>query len=283
MASSHNKDEKIIYVGDSRVPQKNHESVPRDYMAYPGKSEVFIPNFLLKEWMVASVFMVGFLVLILVDPAPLGEIADPTNAQFIPMPDWYFLFLYQMLKYPYLANKFVVFGTIVIPTIAFGALTLAPFLDTGKERRFYKRPISTGLMLLSIAAIIFLTNVSWMHYEEELEAKGLKPEKHATGGGKKKEEKMGVMAKDHPGFAVFKKATCVSCHGADMKGMSAAGIPALLGVGDKLDQAAIMNIIKNGSENKKMSAQYDSNINNGITPDEMNQLAEWLSKQKKTP
>lgn len=172
--------EKIVFVGDSRVRLRERNNIPQDYTAYPGKSEVFIPNFLLKEWMVASVFMVGFLVLVLVEPAPLGEIADPTNTNFIPMPDWYFLFLYQLLKYPYLSNQFVVLGTIVLPGLMFTALTIAPFLDRGPERRFYKRPIATSLMLVSIAAIVYLTNVSWVHYQHELEAKGVVAQKRTV-------------------------------------------------------------------------------------------------------
>lgn len=281
MASSHNKDEKVVFVGDSRVRQRDRNNIPQDYMSYPGKSEVFIPNFLLKEWMVASVFMVGFLVLILVEPAPLGDIADPTNTQFIPMPDWYFLFLYQLLKYPYLANKFVVLGTVVLPGLMFTALTIAPFLDKGPERRFYKRPVASGLMFLSIAAIVFLTNVSWVHYQHELEAKGLKEEKKVT---KKKDDKkaakLQIVGKDDPAFEIYKKSTCVACHGADLKGMGAA-IPALLGAGDKHDKAGIMSYIKNGSPNGAMAAQWDQNIASGLTADDLDKLAEWLAKQKK--
>ena len=55
--------------------------------------------------------------------------ADPTDSSYIPMPDWYFLFLYQLLKYSYASNEFIIFGTVIIPWLAFGALLLAPFLD----------------------------------------------------------------------------------------------------------------------------------------------------------
>lgn len=79
MAHGHKSDEKIVYVGDSRVIKKTQEQrlIPRDYSAYPGKSEAFIPNFLLKEWMVGVVVLVGMLVLVMSDPAPLGYPADP--------------------------------------------------------------------------------------------------------------------------------------------------------------------------------------------------------------
>ena len=66
MAHGHKSDEKVVFVGDSRVRKRAVpvSKVPPDYSAYPGKSEAFIPNFLLKEWMVGVVVLVGFLVTI---------------------------------------------------------------------------------------------------------------------------------------------------------------------------------------------------------------------------
>ncbi len=178
MAHGHNSNEKVVYVGDSRVKKSNISSIPPDYTSFPGKSEAFIPNFLLKEWMVGCVVLVGFLVWVIAEPAPLGYPADPTNAAFIPMPDWYFLFLYQFLKYPYVSQDYILLGTVGVPAILFGALLLAPFLDTGKERRFYRRPIASSLMGLTLIACVYLTVVSWDHYTHQLEINGQVPEHH---------------------------------------------------------------------------------------------------------
>ncbi|MBE1445939.1 MULTISPECIES: menaquinol-cytochrome c reductase cytochrome b/c subunit [unclassified Paenibacillus] len=292
MAHGHKSDEKIVYVGDSRVRAKSSSMSQPDYSAFPGKSEVFIPNFLLKEWMVGVVVLVGILVLVVSDPAPLGYPADPTNTQFIPMPDWYFLFMYQLLKYPYTSDQFVVFGTLIVPAIMFGGLMVAPFLDTGKERRFYKRPIASTLMFLTLIACTYLTVVSWTHYEHEMKEKNMVPEhikreeelhagKGESGGGgaKKPAAAAAIVAPDDPGAELYKKATCVACHGGELKGMPSSGIPALRGVGDKHSQEEIMNIIKKGQGN--MSAQYDENIKKGLTDADINKVAEWLAKQKK--
>lgn len=288
----------VIYVGDSRVAKPLKVHVPRDYSAYPGKSEAFIPNFLLKEWMVGSVFLVGFLILVATHAAPLGYPADPNNSSFIPMPDWYFLFLYQLLKYPYMADQFVVLGTVVLPGLAFMALTLVPFLDRSPERRFTKRPVPTMMMLLSLAAIVYLTWVSWDHYQHELKAKNLIPEHiqrkeemkakkeesggDSSGGGKApaEEKALAIVDKDDPAYeTVYMKATCVACHGAQLKGNGP--IPGLLGIGDKYDQEQLMKIIKEGIGS--MSPQYDMNINQGLTEQNLNDLAAWLAKQKSTP
>ncbi|MEC0226925.1 menaquinol-cytochrome c reductase cytochrome b/c subunit [Paenibacillus alba] len=294
MAHGHKSDEKIVYVGDSRVIKKSQEQrlIPRDYSAYPGKSEAFVPNFLLKEWMVGVVVLVGMLVLVMSDPAPLGYPADPKNTAFIPMPDWYFLFMYQLLKYPYTSGDYVVLGAVVVPGLLFGGLLLAPFLDTGKERRFYRRPIASSIMILSLVACTYLTYTSWAHYQVELKEKNIVPEHikreeemhankgAAAGGGASKDTKKGaaIVAADDPGAEIYKKATCLSCHGAGLKGMPASGVPALLGVGDKHSQDEILGIIKNGKGN--MGKQYQANIDKGLTDADITKLTEWLAKQK---
>nr|prf cytochrome b:SUBUNIT=IV [Geobacillus stearothermophilus] len=145
------------FVGDSRIPAVRKPNIPKDYSEYPGKRKCFWPNFLLKEWLVGSVFLVGFLCLTVAHPSPLERIADPTDTTYIPLPDWYFLFLYQLLKYSYASGPYTVIGAIVMPGLAFGALLLAPFLDRGPERRPWKRPVATGMMLLTLAAIVYLT------------------------------------------------------------------------------------------------------------------------------
>ncbi|MBO9609947.1 MAG: c-type cytochrome [Paenibacillaceae bacterium] len=293
MAHGHKSDEKVVYVGDSRVRQKSDRPLPIDYSAYPGKSEAFIPNFLLKEWMVAAVFLVGILVLVMSEPAPLGYPADPTNTHFIPMPDWYFLFMYQLLKYPYTAGDYKIFGTLVIPAIMFGSLLLAPFLDTGKERRFYRRPIASTLMFVSLIATIYLTVFSWHHYQKELDEKGIIPEhierREAIEEAKKSGKPLpssstalpALVAADDPAKDIYAKATCVSCHGADLKGNKSAGFPALLGVGDTHDKAAILKIMKEGV-GKMPADQYEASKKMGnFTDAQMEQLADWLAKQKK--
>ncbi len=99
------------FVGDSRVSTTNRKpNIPKDYSEYPGKTEAFWPNFLLKEWMVGAVFLVGFLSLTIAHPSPLERIADPTDTAYIPLPDWYFLFLYQLLKYTYASGPYNIIG-----------------------------------------------------------------------------------------------------------------------------------------------------------------------------
>lgn len=287
MAHGHKSNEKVVFVGDSRVRKRSGapNTTPPDYSAYPGKSEAFIPNFLLKEWMVGVVVLVGFLVLTIAEPAPLGYPADPTNAAFIPMPDWYFLFLYQFLKYPYVAGDYIVLGTVGIPGVAFGALLLAPFLDTGKERRFYRRPVTTALMILSLISLFYLTKVSWDHYQHELAKTNTIPEHHlreerareaAMKGETEKQPvaNIPIIDEDDPAMEIL-KANCLSCHSADLKGKESSGVPGLRGIGDKYSKEELADIITNGKGGGAMPA-----FNSLLSAEEIDKVATWLEKQK---
>lgn len=287
MAHKHDPNEKIVYVGDSRVRKPRAKNVPPpDYTAFPGKSEAFIPNFLLKEWMVGVVALVGFLTLVIAEPAPLGYPADPLNSSFIPMPDWYFLFLYQLLKYPYASGDYIVLGILGLSGIPFIALLLAPFLDTGKERRFYRRPIASSLMLVSLVAVAYLTWVSWDHYQEELKINGVTPE-HIEREIKSEEsiekglgrwipgkEKIPAMVEpeDVAFTETMTQAACITCHGAELEG----GVgPALRGIGDVVtSKEELVDIITNG-KNEGMPPFKET-----LSADQIEQIATWLSKQK---
>lgn len=199
------------FVGDSRIPATRKPNIPKDYSEYPGKTEAFLPNFLLKEWMVGAVFLVGFLVMTVVHPAPLEKEADPTTSGYTPLPDWYFLFLYQLLKYPYASGDYVLIGVVIMPALAFGALLLAPWLDRGPERRPYKRPIATGIMLLAVASVVYLTWESvvthnWEHIAEQGEIL------HPPG------EELVQIDKSAKGYKIAVEQACTTCHGENLQG-----------------------------------------------------------------
>jgi len=194
------------FVGDSRVPAIRKPNIPKDYSEYPGKTEAFWPNFLLKEWLVGAVFLIGYLILTVAHPSPLERQADPTDTAYIPLPDWYFLFLYQLLKYEFASGPFNVIGAIVMPGLAFGALLLVPFLDKGPERRPFKRPLPTAFMLLAFAAIITLTHESVVNHDWEA----------AKAQGEIREEAQ--FDTEAEGYKIYSGSSCIGCHGNAFEG-----------------------------------------------------------------
>lgn len=118
----------------------------------PGPELPFYPYHALKDTIaIAAVFslLVTFAVMF---PAPLDDIADPTDDSYIPRPEWYFLSLFQMLKY--FPGPLEPIATIVIPGLVVGLLLALPFLDRGPDRHPAKRPlIMAGFAALGVGIV----------------------------------------------------------------------------------------------------------------------------------
>ena len=88
-------------------------------------------------------------------PTPLDAVADPTDASYVPRPEWYFLSLFQLLKY--FPGALEPVATIVIPGLVVAALMALPFLDRRPERHPLKRPLVSGAFAVVGIGIISLT------------------------------------------------------------------------------------------------------------------------------
>ena len=94
------------------------------------------------------------------EPGLLGPLytdkADPGTTNFVPRPDWYFYFLFYLLrifKWP----ESVILGTVGIPTIALVLLLALPFLDLRRERRLLRRPVAVVAAALTALSMGVLT------------------------------------------------------------------------------------------------------------------------------
>jgi len=261
-------DKTIEYVGDSRVPAKKVPNISPSYSEFPGKNEPFWPNFLLKEWMVAAVALVAYLILTVSHPSPLTDKADPTNTSFTPLPDWYFLFLFQLLKYPWASGDWVLLGTMGIPGLMFGGLLLAPFLDRGPERRWTKRPVASGLMFVGIFSIVYLTWAAMDEHKAHQAAKNPQAEQSTEA---QQPQAAPATDSDDPGAQIWAaQASCTACHGVDMSG---GGGPALTDVGSRLSADEIKEVIVGGRGTMPGGMFSGSD-------EELDQLAAYLAEQK---
>ena len=78
----------------------------------------------------ACVVMLAIIVMSLMFGAELGPKADPTTTTYVPRPEWYFFFLFELLRVIKPASLVPV-ATIGVPTICMILLVLLPFFDRG--------------------------------------------------------------------------------------------------------------------------------------------------------
>lgn len=117
-------------VGDETKPKKNF---------YPGQ--------VLKDTIAIFIAFAILYVLAIAVRVPLEQMANPTDTNYVPRPDWYFLFLFQLLKF--FEGPLEVFGTVILPTLAIIFLFLVPFLDRSKVVPVAKRTLAMVVVVLA--------------------------------------------------------------------------------------------------------------------------------------
>jgi len=119
------------------------------------RSEPLFPNQLFKDSIFMLVVFLALASFAIMFPAPLEPQADPTDSTYNPRPEWYFYFVFQMLRI--FEGKYEVVGTVVLPTIAVIGLILLPFLDRDPERSPRKRTIVMIVAGLAVVLVGVLT------------------------------------------------------------------------------------------------------------------------------
>jgi menaquinol-cytochrome c reductase cytochrome b/c subunit len=156
----------------------------------------------------------------------LGPKADTGTTSFVPRPDWYFYFLFYLLrifKWP----ESVILATIGIPTIALILLLVLPFVDLRRERRLSRRPVAVVAAALTVVSMGVLTYMGATAQEAiASEVKAAIPswaQKEGFVGNKE------ALA----GANLFAESGCVSCHTYLGTGSSNLGAPDLSAEGAK--------------------------------------------------
>jgi len=121
----------------------------------PGFSEPLFPNQLFKDSLVMLLVFFLIAAFALFSPASLEPQADPTDSTYNPRPEWYFFFVFQMLRF--FEGKYEVVGTLVLPAITCVMLYLLPFVDRDPERAPQKRKAMMALATTVVIAITGLT------------------------------------------------------------------------------------------------------------------------------
>lgn len=129
--------------------------VKRHYDELKQQGKSFFPYTIFKDTVAVFVLAAVLVALAVGYPASLEEIADPTDTTYNPRPDWYFLFLFQALKF--FPGSLEALGAIILPTIVVILLIVLPFIDRGPKRHPLDRPVLTGLGVLACGVWLVLT------------------------------------------------------------------------------------------------------------------------------
>jgi len=121
----------------------------------PYKAEPLFPNQIYRDTIFIGMVFIALASMAVLFPAPLEPQADPTDSTYNPRPEWYFYFVFQMLKI--FEGKLELLGTVILPNLGVAILLLIPFIDRSPERNPAKRKIMMTAGALFVATVIGLT------------------------------------------------------------------------------------------------------------------------------
>jgi len=201
-----------------------------------GPTKKFFPDQMLKDVIaVFAAFVILYLMALFV-AVPLERLADPTDLSYIPRPDWYFLFLFQTLKF--FKGSLEPVGSVLLPSLGVLALFLTPFMDRGRLLRLTQR--TTALGVVTLAAIgwgaLTLAAIRSTPPAQEQQASNLPS---AAGWDQ-------FSPQEVAGLGYFRQEKCLACHNlAD--GPPKAG-PNLASAREHRDAAWMIRHFKNPNQ-----------------------------------
>ena len=152
--------------------------------------------------------------------------ANPGTTSFVPRPDWYFYFLFYLLRIFKWPNS-VILGTVGIPTILLIILIALPFLDTRRERRLYRRPVAL------IAAVLVVVSMGVLTYKGATAKEALASEVVQAVPTWAQRQGFADNAQAVAGAKVFASSGCTACHTYLGNGGGNLGAPDLSAEGAK--------------------------------------------------
>lgn len=194
------------------MEEKQKQEYLEKYKYAKQKGVKFWPDIIYKDLVISVALFLTLIVLATFIGVVNEPKADPSDNSYVPRPEWYFLFLFQLLKYFPGALEWV--GTTIIPGIAVLALLLLPLYDRNPYRHWKKRifGISTmSVIVLGMIALTILAVIATPPQEETSTLAVTLPEKITAGSD-------------------LYSIQCVECHGAEGEGGEVIGVEGMEGV-----------------------------------------------------
>jgi menaquinol-cytochrome c reductase cytochrome b/c subunit len=245
------------------VNRQQKEEYLREYSVLKSEGKPFFPYAVAKDSLMAIVTMATIIAMSIVLGAELGPKADPTTTTYTPRPEWYFFFLFELLRVIKPA-ELTPLATIGVPTIAMILLFLLPFYDRGPERRPEKRPVATTAGIFTIAAMGYLTYLGAAAgaptvIEQET------PQRVAALGGE-------MVEQFEAGKQVTAQSGCLACHKIGENGNDGPG-PELTEIAARLPGEAIARTLVNPTAPMPSFSQLQED-----EPEKFNAMVTYLAQ-----
>lgn len=247
-----------------------------------GNAEPFYPRQVLMDLALTALLIIALNFLAFFVPVALGPAANPADTQYIPRPEWYYLPIFQWLKYWHGSGAII--GILVIPTCLALAIIALPFLDRSTERRPWKRPAAMAAYLFVLSSLIGLglrskyldkrdpgvaQQLAKQKTEEaEYMRKPFEPELSSASLAAANVALADPLAAK--GKTIFEANSCNACHGDG--GVGTAAAPALIGVGAKYSSDQVEELFKH--PNEKMTAGGMPTVD--LPPDDLKALIAYV-------
>src|SRR3984893_2159034 len=260
--------------------------VDEDPIAPKQKVELFYPRQVLMDLSLPALLIIALGLLCFFAPIDLGPPANPADAQYVPRPEWYYLPIFQYLKYWH--GSLSVIGVLVIPTVLVLAVIALPFLDRSLERRPWRRPAAMGayaFVLFALVVLGFRSQYLDKHdagvaqqlakqkmEEDEYMRKPFNPELSSASLAAANVALADPLAAK--GKTIFEAQSCNACHGDG--GVGTAAAPALVGIGAKFPPDQLAELLKHPTA--KMNTGGMPPVD--LPPDDLKALIAYLESLK---
>jgi menaquinol-cytochrome c reductase cytochrome b/c subunit len=205
------------------VNAREREEYLREYSILKNQGKPFFPYAIAKDSLMAAITIGVIIVMAILFGAELGPKADPTTTTYTPRPEWYFFFLFELLRVVK-PPELVFLATVGIPTICLMLLILLPFFDRNPERNPLRRPIATTAGIAVICAMAYLS------IEGAL-------------AGPPTEIELATAPQYEEGKEITATSGCLACHKIGENGNTLG--PALTDIGQRLGPQAIERTLLN--------------------------------------
>jgi menaquinol-cytochrome c reductase cytochrome b/c subunit len=238
------------------VNAREREEYLREYSILKSQGKPFFPYAVAKDGAMAAITLGVIILMAILFGAELGPKADPTTTTYSPRPEWYFFFLFELLRV-IKPPALVFIATIGIPTICLQLLILLPFYDRGPERHPLKRPIAMVAAAATVGAMAYLSVLGAI-------------------AGPPSEIDVEVASKYEKGKAVTASSGCLGCHKIGENGNSLG--PNLTEIGDRLGKDAIARTLVNPT-----SPMPDFKALRDNHPEQFQQMVNFVASLKEKP